>query len=67
VSRADEEVKARELRQVGCSNAITALSAAALAVLTARGGNSQADELVTALRDDIQTMIGDIQALQKIV
>jgi hypothetical protein len=61
------ELRAKHLREVGCSNAITALSAAGLAILQARGGDAQADELVTALRDDIQTMIGDVQALQKIV
>ena len=65
MSQHGDEVKARHLRAVGCANAITALSAAGLAILQARGTDH--DELVDAIRDDIKAMIGDVQALQVVV
>lgn len=51
------------------ANTITALTTAGMTVMRLRQWTDDpaAHELATALRDDIKTMVGDVEALQAVV
>ena len=61
--------KARARGLHACSMAITALTGAGAVLVDARDPlhPEGANELITALRDDIKTMVGDVEALQKVI
>lgn len=68
MSQHDVAMRLRQEQVRHCGCAITALVSAGNELLGARGdGSGDEQELITALRDDIQDMIGNVEALRSVI
>jgi len=68
VSEYSEYLRRRVLAEQCVRNAIIALNSAGMALVRGRDWYpDSAQELATALRDDITTMVGDAEALQVVI
>ena len=68
MSEYSEELRRRELAQQCVRNAVIALNTAGVCLVRGREWYPpDAQELATALRDDITTMVGDAEALLAVI
>lgn len=68
MSRLDDRIAERQARALACGRTVIALVAAGSEIMGARGSDNQAaDELVTAIREDIQALILNVNTLRQLL
>lgn len=68
VSAVERNYDQRRRASTYVSQAIVQLASSGASLLAARDDSPpEAQELITALRDDITTMLGDVEALQSVI